>query len=203
MKRLKRIISIVLCVSVVSFYNHIYHVEASGYGLTNLTTEEILLYASHPSEAAAVKICAGKAESFAAEHYKKYTLQQGNGDACRHAYWSALMTRDISKSFAYDVGLAHEGLKRGYSFSALNADAKMDVSNNYFGRTLGSSMKGSTDIQLAYAVVDNVNGGKLKRIRTYTSKSSENDRKIDGVMTKYVGYYVATTSGGYISSSTK
>lgn len=202
MKIWRRIISCLLCVSVMSFYNN-YYVEASGYGLTTLTTEEIALYASNPDKAYAAKICANKAETFAANRYKKYTLYQGNGDACRHAYWSALMTKDIDRDFAYDVGLAHEGLTRNYSFSGLDADSKMDVSNNYSGRKLGSSMSTATDNQLAYAVVDNVNCGNLKRIRTYTSKSSENDKTIDNVMTKYVGYYVVTSSGGYISSSTK
>lgn len=171
--------------------------------MTTLTAQEIKLYAENPTKSYVAKMCANKAETFVSNRYKKYTLYQGNGDACRHAYWSALMTKDIDRDFAYDVGLAHEGLSRGYSFSGLEADTKMDVSNNYSGRILGSSMSTATDSQLAYAVVDNVNGGNLKRIRTYTSKSSENDKTIDGVMTKYVGYYVATTSGGYISSSTK
>lgn len=192
----------ILCVSVASFYN-VYIVKASGYDLTNLTTAEISLYAANPGKAAAAKICAGKAEDFAANRYRAYTLYQGNGDACRHTYWSALMTRDIDKDFAYDAGLAHEGLKRGYAFSLLDADTKMDVSNNYSGRTLGTSMAGTTDTQLSAAVSDNVNCGNLKRIRVYTSNSSENSQTIAGVMTKYVGYYVATSSGGYISTSTK
>lgn len=62
MKVLRRIISLILCVSVASFYN-VYIVKASGYDLTNLTTAEISLYAANPGKAAAAKICAGKNET--------------------------------------------------------------------------------------------------------------------------------------------
>ena len=202
MKLWKKLVTGLLCTSITMFYTS-YYAKVSSYDLTTLTAQEIKLYAANPDKAYSAKICANKAETFASNRYKKYTLYQGNGDACRHAYWSALMTKNIDRDFAYDAGLAHEGLSRSYSFSGLEADAKMDVSNNYTGRIIGTSMNTATDNQLAYAVADNVNGGKLKRIRTYTSKSSENDKTLHGVMTKYVGYYVATTSGGYISSSTK
>ncbi len=199
---IKRFVSVFLCLSIVSFC-HYCLISASTYDLSTITSEELALYSKYPTKAAAAKICANKATTLANDRYKKYTHREGNGDACRHAYWSALMTRDIDKSFAYDAGLAHEGLTRDYSFSSQNADVKMDISNNYSGRTLGTQMSTSTDSQLAYAVTENVNGGNLKRIRVYTSNASENDETINGVMTKYVGYYVATSSGGYISSSTK
>lgn len=125
-----------------------------------------------------------------------YTLWQGNGDAYRHAYWSALMTKKIDRDFAYDVGLAHEGLKSGYNFDKQNADTKMDISNNYSGRKIGTSNSSKSDSTISSVVKSNCSNGKLKRIRTYTSSAAKNDKIINGVMTNYVGYYVATTSGG-------
>lgn len=164
--------------------------------LNRLTSEEIKLYSSHPIKAAKAKSCADQAESSASNKYKAYTLWQGNGDAYRHAYWSALMTKKIDRNFAYDVGLAHEGLKSGYNFDKQNADTKMDISNNYSGRKIGTSNSSKSDSTISSVVKSNCSNGKLKRIRTYTSSVAKNDKIINGVMTNYVGYYVATTSGG-------
>lgn len=166
--------------------------------LRSLTQQELSLYASHPAEAIKVQAAANEAEQSTAKCWSAYTRWQGNGDAYRHAYWSALMTRRISRDFAYDAGLAHEGLARGYNFSSLSADTKMDVQNNYFGRIIGTDLSGQSDFNVQCAINDNVRGGNLKRIRTYTSSSSKCDKVIAGVKTKYVGYYVVTNSGGYL-----
>ena len=74
---------------------------------------------------------------------------------------------------------------------------KMDVSNNYSGRIIGSDNSSKSDSSLATVVKNSVSNGNLKRIRTYTSKTSgKNVRKLYGVYTEYVGYFVKTTSGG-------
>ncbi len=146
--------------------------------LRTLTQQEVSLYASHPAEALKVQAAASEAETSTARYWAAYTRWQGNGDAYRHAYWSALMTRRINRDFAYDAGLAHEGLSRNYNFSAQNADTKMDIQNNYFGRIIGTDMSSHSDYNIQCAINDNVRGGNLKRIRTYTSNSSACDRII-------------------------
>ncbi len=160
------------------------------------TPEEIWLFTTHPIKSAEAKSLAETASAKTQELYKAYTRWQGNGDAFRHAYWSALMTKHIDRDYAYDAGLAHEGLERGYSFSAQSDDVKMDISNNYAGRILGDDNSSLSDTKLANLIRDEVSAGNLERIRTYTSNSSLMDCKLNGVMTKYVGYYVPTSDGG-------
>lgn len=161
-----------------------------------VTGEEILLCASHPFKCNTANNLADQASKKTQSLYNNYVLWQGNGDAFRHAYWSALMTKHIDRDFAYDAGLAHEGLKRGYNFDSQGDDAKMDISNNYSGRILGDANKSKSDDQIANIIKNEVTNGNLKRIRSYTSVPSYVDCYIDGVPTKYEGYYVSTSGGG-------
>lgn len=57
----------------------------------SLTTEEIKLYASHPAKALKAKECANDATEATEKNYKECVRWQGNGDAYRYAYWSAIM----------------------------------------------------------------------------------------------------------------
>lgn len=160
------------------------------------TGEEIWLCANHPFKCNTANKLATQASEKTKSIYDQYVLWQGNGDAFRHAYWSALMTKHIDRDFAYDAGLAHEGLKRGYDFDSQGADNKMDISNNYSGRILGDDNKSKSDDQIANIIKNGVIKGNLKRIRTYTSVPSYVDCYIAGVPTKYVGYYEPTSDGG-------
>lgn len=162
----------------------------------SLTSQEIKLYAAHPVDALKAKSCAEKALKSSKDKYKSYALWQENGDAYRHAYWSALMTKKINRNFAYLAGLAHEGLTKGYNFNKQSDDKKMDIANNYSGRKIGTDYASSSDSKIASKVLSKCKKGGLKRIRTYTSSSSKCDEVIDGVMTNYVGYYVSTSKGG-------
>ena len=166
--------------------------------LDALKTEEIKLYAAHPIKAAKAKACASTAESKTGEYWANYTAWQGNGDAFRHAAWSALMTKNIDRTFAYKAGLAHEGLDTNYNWDKQNYDTKMDISNNYAGRDIGDSNSSDSDKELLKKVKEQTKNGNLKRIRMYTSSNNKNDRTIDGVMTNYVGYYVPTSNGGLL-----
>lgn len=163
--------------------------------LKALTPEEIELYAKHPIKAAKAKDCADYAETSTAKNWSGYTTWQGNGDAYRHALWSALMSKEIDNDFSYRVGLAHEGLKKGYNIGKQNDDTKMDISNNYAGRKVGDKSSKSRG-KIAKAIKNKCCKGGLRRIRTYTKNKKECDYVLDGVMTKYVGYYVATSDGG-------
>lgn len=160
------------------------------------TSEEILLFSTHPIKSAEAALLSQDASEKTNSLYSEYTLWQGNGDAFRHAYWSALMTKNIDRDYAYDAGLAHEGLQRGYSFDSQPDDTKMDISNNYSGRILGDENSSLSDNQLATLIKNQVSAGNLKRIRTYTSNTALMDCQLYGVMTRYVGYYVATSDGG-------
>lgn len=183
---------------ILSFFVSYKGINAKGYTDTSsLTTQEIKLYSAHPKKALTAKECAETANDAAQDLYKDYTLWQGNGDAFRHAYWSALMTKKISKDFAWKAGLAHEGLDTDYEWSDLDDDAKMDVNNNYRGRQIGENNSSKKDSELKKMMITQCSNGGLKRIRTYTKeKSGKNVAKICGKYTKYVGYYVKTTDGG-------
>ncbi|MEK5521243.1 DUF6973 domain-containing protein [Heyndrickxia sp. FSL W8-0423] len=168
-----------------------YDFGAFGYKAT-----EIALFAKHPIKASKAKKLAEQALDSAKYRYKDYTLWQGNGDAYRHAFWSALMTVHIDRDFAYEAGYAHEGYKPGASIKSL--DVKMDILNNYSGRKDGTYGEGKkySDKQLAEYILDTVSAGKKVRIRTYTSGKA--DDYLDGVPTKYTGKYVPTTDGGRV-----
>lgn len=161
-------------------------------GKLGANAKEINLFAKHPHNAAKTKNIADVASREAAKRYSKYTLWQGNGDAYRHALWNAIMTKNISRDWAYQVGYAHENLKPGEK--APDLDTKMDITNNYRGRLDGTTYKDYNDVQLTQIVADTVSKGKKVRIRTYTSGKA--DRVLDGVKTKYVNKFVETTSGG-------
>ncbi len=169
---------------------------AYSYAPSSLTSQEISLYAAHPKYAATVKKCADKATESSKKLYKSYTLWQGNGDAYRHAYWSALMTKKTTEKFAWKAGLAHEGLEPGYNFDKQDDDTKMDIQNNYAGRMFAQNNSSKSDSDMSTAIKNICSSGGLRRIRVYTNKKSKNDKIIDDTMTQYVGYYVKTTNGG-------
>lgn len=168
------------------YIGHAYSINS----IRDCSPEEIRLYASHPMEAIKARDAAHIAEEYAESCYAKYTLSEGNGDACRHALWSALMTKRISRDFAYDAGLAHEGLTREYIFNFQDDSRKMDISNNYSGRILGTTYAYYSEDFIKRQVVLEVNRGNMKRIRVYSSGSGEHIR------TRSVGYYVETSNGG-------
>lgn len=160
------------------------------------TTTEISLCTFNANKCTKAYKLSKQAAEHAQSRYSDYTLWQGNGDAFRHAYWSALMTKYIDRDFAYEMGLAHEGLKKGYDWDSLNSDTKMDVSNNYYGRKRATALDGYTDTKIANNIAYHVTEGDLKRIRLYTSQQKYCDSVYQGVCTNYVGYYKPTSDGG-------
>ncbi|MGM0864553.1 MAG: DUF6973 domain-containing protein [Bacillota bacterium] len=163
-----------------------------GFGSFGVEPEEIAFFALHPILAPYAKTLADQAAESAQYRYKDYTLWQGNGDAYRHAFWSALMTKHIGRTFAYEAGYAHEGLKTGAATSSL--DKKMDISNNYQGRIDGTNKNSLSDLQLAEYILDSVSDGDKVRIRVQTSVNYTDI--ILGVHTKYTGKFVPTSNGG-------
>ncbi|SDC73316.1 DUF6973 domain-containing protein [Shouchella lonarensis] len=156
--------------------------------------QEVYLIKLYPVAAIQAKNLADKATKSAKDRYRKYTLHQGNGDAYRHAYWSALMTKHIGRNLAWRFGYAHEGHDTGTYHSISSLDDKMDLRNNHLGRIDGTNWKKHSDKTIGNKIADSISKGKKVRIRTWTSKKT-NDKK-DGVPTNYVGKFVPTSKGG-------
>lgn len=167
-----------------------------GFQFGGIKATEIALVAQYPKNGLKAKNLATQASKEAEKRYKKYTLWQGNGDAFRHAYWSALMTKHISKDFAYKARYAHEGYKVGTYDDIKDLDAKMDIRNNHLGRNYGSSNKSKSDTSISNGLVKKVTAGDFVRIRSHTT--SKNHEIVDGVKTSYKGKFIKTTSGGNI-----
>lgn len=157
---------------------------------------EVALVAKHPAYGLKAKKLATQASKEAERRYKKYTLWQGNGDAFRHAYWSALMTKHTTKDFAYKAGYAHEVYKPGTYDKISSLDIKMDIRNNHLGRDYGTANKTKSDSTISNGLVKKVNAGDFVRIRTHTTGSKF--ELVAGVKTKYTGKFIKTSSGGNI-----
>ncbi len=82
-------------------------------------------------------------------------LWQYNGDAFRHAYWNALMTKSIGKKYAEKFATAHE------STSPDGLDKTMDLTNNRIGRDYGENNKKKSEAELAIIIRDAVSAGKM------------------------------------------
>ncbi len=190
----KKIVTFSLMIGMVLSLLHCEFIYAQDQD--QLTKAEIELYAKHPIEAYKAKQCAIQARKAAKKYFEEYTLEQGNGDAFRHAYWSALMAKKIGVDFAYQAGLAHEGVKVGYQFSKLSDDSKMDISNNFRGRKYGKKYANKSDKYLLRVVKKACVKGRLKRIRMKTYGNAWSDRTIAGVKTSYKGYYIKSNSEG-------
>ncbi len=120
-----------------------------------LTKEEKKLCILHPFKAIKVNNARKTAESKAKELYDGDSLWQYNGDAFRHAYWNALMTKSIGKKYAEKFATAHE------STSPDGLDKTMDLTNNRIGRDYGENNKKKSEAELAIIIRDAVSAGKM------------------------------------------
>ncbi len=95
---------------------------------------EVILYLSDPVQAAKVATTGQMAYSATKEYYGGYHVG-GNGDAFRHTFWNALMSRFLGDDVAKLWGDAHE-----YGLSGnIGKDKRADLYNNRIGRALGSN----------------------------------------------------------------
>lgn len=120
-----------------------------------LTYEEKKLCVLHPFKALKVNKAKNTASAKAEEWYEGDSLWQYNGDAFRHAYWNALMTKSIGKKYAEKFATAHE------SNSPDGLDKTMDLKNNTIGRDYGESNKKKSEADLAVIIRDAVSAGKM------------------------------------------
>jgi len=117
--------------------------KIKGY-ITGLTPAEKLYLLTHPHHIGTIKTDADKALAEAASRFPGAGLHNGNGDAFRHCYWSALLARDIGPANALTFTNAHE------DYSANPAGEKaMDLHNNSVGISIGRGNTHASDTRLA------------------------------------------------------
>lgn len=135
-----------------------------------LNPKELKLYRQNKRVAFTIALAAKTAGSEAKARYEKKQLFRGNGDAFRHAYWNALMARDVGNTWALKWGDAHEYGEKNNN----GIDRKMDLYNNRKGREAND---GSNNRNLAAIIRYEVRKGYLKRIvndkLTWTDSSGE------------------------------
>src|ERR1017187_7542453 len=105
------------------------------------------------------------AQKASQEAFKRYPREghNGRGDAFRHAYWSALMTRNGGLQMAKRYGYAHEAVPpgdgthpvivgKGLMLTQPRAEREMDEFNNAAGRSIGQANTAASDQDLAEVV---------------------------------------------------
>lgn len=122
-----------------------------------LNASEKLTLALMPLSVGKIQDDAEKALAEAKRRFDPSTLHNGRGDAFRHCYWAALMTRDIGFLNTKSITDAHEdgpGNPR--------AEKDMDLHNNLQGILIGLGHKKSSDKELADLCEAALRVGKLK-----------------------------------------
>jgi uncharacterized protein YukE len=79
-----------------------------------------------------------------------------HNDAFRHAYWNALMTRNIGEDFAHDYGYAHERVP----LNPPNREA-MDLYNNTVGQRIAADNPFASEEELADLVESAIRNGEM------------------------------------------
>lgn len=122
----------------------------------DLTHEEFVLCLGSPDKCSLTKETADHARLEANSRYP-FEFYLGRGDAFRHAYWNALMTKEIDETWAEKFATAHE------SETPEGNDRTMDLRNNAEGRTVGR--KGGSRAEIAARIQRKVQGGDLWCLR--------------------------------------
>lgn len=137
-------------------FNDEAHYERLKRQYSRLTGEEKRYLAHHPGSARAIMNAASIA---AAEAEKRYpgSLQDGKGDAFRHAYWNALITSNASAQVAEEFTTIHE--LSNHTDVTEPVPYAMDMHNNYQGRKI--ALRTSSAVLLAGAVDQALKDGRL------------------------------------------
>ena len=124
-----------------------------------LNTAEKFVFAANPFVVGRVHDNANKALAEARKRFPAASLHNGEGDAFRHCYWSALMTRDIGFLNTKTITDAHE------NFEGNPDDEKtMDLHNNLQGIMIGLGNKRASDKELGDLCEKALRAGRLKVI---------------------------------------
>ncbi len=123
----------------------------------NLNSSEKFELLKMPVNAGKIKENSEKALSEAEKRFPVTSLHNGKGDAFRHCYWSALLTRDIGVSNTKSFTDAHENDPK----NPLD-EKQMDLHNNSVGMMIGLANKKASDKELADLCEKALKNGRLK-----------------------------------------
>lgn len=123
-----------------------------------LNPDEKALYRQYPGAGVAALAAAKIAEDKSNAWYEPSCLEDGNGDAFRHAFWNCLMNKSIGSDMAKRWGDAHES---GVPNNPPLKEA-MDLFNNRIGR--GISITSTVGDEAPNKVREAVREGRLRRI---------------------------------------
>lgn len=126
----------------------------------HLTPAEKKFVREHPGTAITLYQDAVTASTEARRRYP-HELHNGRGDAFRHTYWSALMTKHVGESLARKYGYAHEA--EAPQDQPRN-EREMDQHNNAVGRSIGVENPTASDNVLADAVEQALDSGRLMQL---------------------------------------
>ncbi|MEO8026361.1 MAG: hypothetical protein ABI823_07805 [Bryobacteraceae bacterium] len=129
-----------------------------------LSAAEHVFISNHPMAAKDFNDDAKKALAEAANRFPSASLHNGQGDAFRHCYWNALMTRDQNADLARQFGNAHEMERpKAGDISTLGSviESMMDLHNNGKGQEIGKANPKATDAVLASLCVAALNADQL------------------------------------------
>ncbi|GAA1480693.1 hypothetical protein GCM10009624_11330 [Gordonia sinesedis] len=95
------------------------------------------------------------ADQVAKSRFPEKSQNDGHGDAFRHAYWNALMTREFGEAWTNSYATAHERL----GGNPANREA-MDLYNNEIGRKVARTNPNASPDELADLVAKEVKEGR-------------------------------------------
>ncbi|GGM35277.1 DUF6973 domain-containing protein [Microbacterium saperdae] len=133
---------------------------ASGYNDLVMNVVEMLACVQFV-DLVSCNIAKGNADTAAADAANRFSstsLHNGKGDAYRHCYWNALMTRHIGANAAMKIAANHESLSSGPA-----KEKTMDTYNNAKGRTAGSNA--SSDSAARSTCYTWANNGTLRTLK--------------------------------------
>lgn len=127
-----------------------------------LNDTERKLAKKHPTQAAIVYNCSAAATGLAGKLYKNGNADNHNGNAFKHAFWNAAMTRDMNATKAKTWGDAHEVGAKGVS-------KDMDLKNNKIGRDTYVALADASFLKPSYTKIQKelmkkIDQGKLYRV---------------------------------------
>jgi hypothetical protein len=142
--------------------------------LLDVKTPADLTQANNVMNAASISLkvneCKTKAEE---ETIRLFGEDQDNteGNAFKHAYWSALMVKYINYENAEKFGTAHETGNEGNT----NIQMDMDLHNNQVGLNIGNGFSSQSDEIISLKVLNSVKSGntwKIENNKLVTTKES-------------------------------
>jgi len=125
-----------------------------------LTSAEQDYISWHPWDADDIERDALMALKEAEKRFGGGSLHNGAGDAFRHCYWSALLSRDIGKENALKFTTAHEE-----NPGNPKEEKEMDLWNNAVGVEIGAAGPNVSDGALSNRCMDSLLKGNLKVLK--------------------------------------